>query len=185
MRNPTDRTVSGIKFLERNGFVYSSGWEYIRRHPELYVGSLNSQNLSRVLRNFPSVQVHIVWFDDLRTDPLLTVNKLFEFLEVEPLSKLPKLGDAKVNSGASPRSPVLSRVVKELALRARTVGADRIVQTLKDSDRVRQILYTGQSRAMPEDFDDFVAGLRHEFDDDISLLSSITGRDLSSWSSDV
>ncbi len=70
IRNPYERTESGIRFLQRNGYGFGRVEELINKHTELVEGSLYGRNISELYKIFEKEQVLLLEYDTLKADPV-------------------------------------------------------------------------------------------------------------------
>ncbi len=96
VRNPVDRAFSAFLHLvrdKREPFTefrqglqaeeerIAAGWEHIWHYKNM---GLYHAQLQRYHALFPEAQIKIFLYKDLRTDPVGTMQELFQFLEVDP-----------------------------------------------------------------------------------------------------
>ena len=182
VRNPFERTASGVGFLRRNGYGYEEISELIVKHSELKEGSLVSTNIKRLMSVFPREQILILNFDGLTKDPFEFYKTIERFLCLDSFE--PEFLLSKANSFSLSRSKRLSYMVKRLALIARSLGAASLVSRLKMSPIILRLVYkkpnNGENSSQVLSLDDKVY-LSAFFNPEIDELERITGWDVNDW----
>jgi hypothetical protein len=121
--------------------------------------------LQRYLAVFPASRIHIVWHEDFVRDPATTLRRIFGFLGVDETRQVP------VNIRRNETRPLRGRLLRGAATLANLLTdglADRIDLSSKVPSTLR-----------PSSADRALAIRLYE--DDIRVLSGLTGRDLSRW----
>ena len=112
LRNPVDRAISHIKHWNRTSPQNLSNLlsiqQYLENTPEVLQRSKIAQNLENVLKIFPSEQIHINYFDDIKTKPEMIVQSTLSFLKVE-YDVLPKTLNKKSGEGFVPSNLMLEK----------------------------------------------------------------------------
>ena len=178
LRNPYQRTESGIRFLRRNGYGFENLPTLVRKHPELIQGSLYGQNLQRLLRYFPSEQLLLLDFDDLQYDPGMFLDAVWRFFAVEPIE--PSNIRRKDNVARAARSRTIAFAIKQIALFARRVGLGSLVGQIKMNRAVLGTLYRPAGDA-PVLTHSELRLLAEQFEPDLDKLSALTGLDYKRW----
>lgn len=178
IRNPFDRTESGVRFLQRNGYGFSALSDLICKHSELIEGSLYAKNLKRVYSVFGKEQVLILNYDELKLDPEKFLLRITGFLDLPDFR--PSVLYKKVNEAKLARSVTVSFFVKRGALFARHLGLARLVGVLKMNGFVNRLLYKEGGNKFSLNDDDRKLLAKH-FNDDIKELSEITGENYCGW----
>ena len=178
LRDPYERTESGIKFLQRNGYGFGKVKDLITRHTELINGSLYGKNLKRLYQHFNKSNVLLLDYRKLSENPSAFLMDIYNFFDVEYFE--PSILKNKVNKAKSARSKHLSYLVKRSAILARTLGFGHLVGILKMHPVVNKLLYkkTGQSFSLSSED---ITLLSTYFDSDISLLESLTEQNFDAW----
>lgn len=95
LRNPVERAFSHFKMEKRMGWLQENLSSAFERHktnkqpkwgcdPLFLAGGLYAEQVERFHTKFPSNQLNIVWYEDLKKDPSGTLKKMFTFLGVDP-----------------------------------------------------------------------------------------------------
>lgn len=147
VRDPFERALSGLRFLQRNGLVSENASieQSCVKWPELIEGGEYHANLKHVLQYVPRERLLILNFDALKDDPQSFLKEVFDFLGV-PYADTAVVRQ-KVNASAIPRSSIISKVVKIAALAIRRAGMPGIVGRIKTNKVVTSVLYKPHGRA--------------------------------------
>lgn len=178
LRNPYDRTLSGINFLKRNGFGENSIKDYVTRHHELIDGSLYGKNLKKLFNLFSDQQVMILDFQKLEDDPYGFLDDLYDFFDVT--TYYPKWLLDKVNSAQKARNEWLAYVVKKIAIYIRGLGFSSLVTRLKTNPFINCLIFK-KGTAVSNLSDEEKKYLSQYFDADIDQLSKLLHKDFSDW----
>lgn len=146
LREPLERTFSGIKFLRRNGYGFEGIRELVQKHTELIEGSLYGKNLERVYSIFPAEQVLLLSFDELSNSPTQFLGRICDFLGISRFE--PSIIGSKVNEAKSARSRWISFAAKKSAMGLRNLGFGGIVGRLKMHKGVHQLLFSNASEKL-------------------------------------
>jgi hypothetical protein len=125
LRNPIDRTFSHYLMALRYGFVTKPLIEAVNAdlkineraigQAELFIDmSLYANLIKRFFDIFPSNQIKIMFFEDLKINSLAFMNELAEFLEI---AYFKELEDEVINKGAIPKNIVLNKVITDLGVK--------------------------------------------------------------------
>lgn len=177
LRDPVDRTFSDYLDGIKNGKLQGSFEEELEKTPALINRSRYGTHLARYMERFDRKQIHIVSFDQLKSDPTSFAANLFQFLEVEPLTLPDKLGN-KVLPAGTPRSRTMAHGAKRLSRWATKAGLAGLRGKLKTSRAVRNILYrpfTEETR--PQMAPATEARLRALMAEEVRRVDAIAGTD--------
>lgn len=179
IRNPFERTESGIKFLRRNGYGEGTVDELIERHTELVEGSLYAKNFKRIYSLFDPSNVLVLHYDTLKKEPLVFLEEIYQFFGVD--SYQPDIAYKVVNKAAVARSKSLSLISKKVALLMRRLGLGGVVGRVKMNRFINRMLFEdGGNTAFKLSHKDKVL-LSKYFNDDLRELSDILGLDFVEW----
>jgi hypothetical protein len=182
LRDPVQRTFSDYLDGIKNGRWTGTFEEELERTPALIKRSGYGTHLSRYLERFDRKQIHIANFDELGSDPAGFAARMFEFLEVDPLSLPPNL-QGKVLPAGTPRSRALASLAKTLSAWARRAGLKALRGKVKTSRVVRNVLYRPyDDSTRPAMASETEARLREMMAGEVQLLDRIGGTDFcGSW----
>ncbi len=184
LRNPIDRAFSNFKNDVIHGYVSSSMTfeEALRTRTKYVERGRYYEQLVPYLDLFPREQIGIFFFDDIATDPQSLITAMYRFVGVREHYTPSNLED-QVNAGRSPRSRFVDTVI---------LGGGRMINRLMPDSvswRIRRLNLHERLFNLNAKQDDRIAGvdagtrsrLSAEFDDDVTKLEGLTGRDLSAW----
>lgn len=180
LRQPVDRAYSNYQMLRRSGRTSASFEEELLRNPGLIDRGSYGRHLKRWFSFFPTRQIKIFFYEDLRARPQWLLEQVWYFLQVKPDHQSP-LAEAVIFGGGAPRWPAVNYGVRLAAkiLRAAGFGAlvDRKRRAVQDWLR-RRNSRTGYP-PLPQQVRARLT--RSYFQDDISLLETLLQRDLGHW----
>lgn len=102
----------------------------IDQNPSYLEYGLYFKYLSYWLKVFPSKQIHIVLFDEIKKNPKKVVSKLYEFLGVDE-SFTPLGLNNKINKSWTPKNDFIHKNQKRIAALSRTYGLGLLIDGLK------------------------------------------------------
>lgn len=140
VRDPVERLASRYLFMRRNGVTRRPLKEVLVEHPELLAHCRYVDVARPWLDTFPRGQVHLLLLEELRADPETYARKLCSLLDVDYVDPRAVPKGARLGA-ARPRSVLLARFVKEVALWARRARLFRLLDGVKRSPLVR-LLYS-------------------------------------------
>ena len=199
LRDPVERLESEYWHLRRMSVgdaardVPAQLEDALQTHADALIEpSLYAKHLKRWLEHFPQAQVHIIFGEDVRSQPESVIRSVYEYLGVDP-SFVPtslRAEGRQVRKGVSPRSPMLGRlysIVYAVLVRGvyrpvrRLIGLKR-ASAIKDALRARQVMSAlFHQEGYPRMDAKLRAELRSRFADDVRELEKLTGRDLHKW----
>jgi hypothetical protein len=191
LRNPYERAVSSWRFFARNGLGQPTLTAQAERSPELFLNGHYHTQLQFARSLFRQEQILILLYDDLATQPEETARRVYEHIGVDPDFVPPSLY-RRVNPGGRPRIPLLARIVHDIHMHS--WGSSRIASNLIGLIKrarpvrgaVRALLYderpeTGASGSWREVLPEFPRQVVARYEQEISAIERLLGRDLSSW----
>ena len=122
-------------------------------------------NLQRYLAVFPASRIHIVWHEDFVADPAATLRRIFEFLGVDETRQVPvniRRNETRARSGRLLRGAATLANLLTDGLADRINLSSKLPSTLRPSSADRALAI-------------------RLYEDDIRVLSGLTGRDLGHW----
>ena len=182
LRNPSERAFShwsmamriyydrmyGKTFyeaVEEDQHTIEKKWGKAHLYIEL---GMYYEQVKRYLDLFPKEQVLILLNEDLKSNSEQLLNKLFAFLEVEPISIDTK---KRHNAAELPRHIIVSKMVRDFQI------GRFLPKKLKS--KIRKFIYTREN--LPTLTFEDREYLSRYFNDDIKKLEKLIDRDLSGW----
>lgn len=139
LRNPIDRAFSHYLFLRRNGKVSGSFEDIIGGEHRVVERGLYHRHLRPFWQEFPDSQILVLDFDTLADDSRQFGRAIFEHLEVDA-SFWPESADERALGAMRPRSKLVARLAKAVAVGVRRLGHPELVTRLKESS-VMKLLF--------------------------------------------
>lgn len=181
LRNPTERDWSAYQHLLRTGQAHGPlEQEADTAHRLLSGCSAYSDAIERAWRLFGRENTHILWFDDIRTQPQAAADELFDFLGV-PRREIPQAEAGAKNVARAARSSRLNGVLKQSAIALRAAGMSRVLGRLKSSPLVDKLLFSADRVPKLKDRPEAWAFLADRHAAEIDRLETLLARDLSDW----
>lgn len=178
LREPISRAFSAYLYLRKFGLHTGTFAQALEDVDRLKERGRYATYLQRFFDRFGRENVYIGLFDDLETDPNRFANNLFAFLELD-LLELPEDVQEKTLAAAQARSQHLTRLVKEAALVARSLGLSTLVGRIKGVPVVHRLLYKPfTDKAKPQPDAATVEQLRHFYRPEVEQLDALLGTDL-------
>lgn len=181
LRHPVDRAYSDyLMYLRNRGrrldrdrdLAATAAWA----RPDSHWMQISKYHaaLSRYFGAFPSDQIHVFLFDDLKRNPLGVVQELYRFIGVEPAFE-PDF-ETPHNVGGMPASVLLERVFTNRAIKS--VVEPWIPKGAANWFRQLRTRSMRQAPPLPAELRKELTG---HFRDDIAKTSDLIGRSLKSW----
>ncbi|NNF02595.1 MAG: hypothetical protein HKN22_07905 [Bacteroidia bacterium] len=180
LRDPVDRAVSHYN-MDRNLGLVKADMQSIFRDPEKF--SLHYQQyfllgnyfeqLERYYNTFTSTQIHICFYDQLKTQEETLINDLCTFLEIDPHLANEKI--ERTNITSSPKNKLLKDLYSSQKIRTavKTVIPEGVRKLIQDK------LF--EKNSVSEIDPDFKSTLKNYFSKDIVKLESLLNKDLRTW----
>lgn len=188
LRNPYERALSAWQFFGRNGIAEPTLREQGKVRPDVFSMGYYASHLRTVYSLFPEEQILVFLYDELAADPCGVVERLYQFIGVNPRFAPPSCYRV-VNQNGLPRIPAVARLVHNVHMHSwgrsrlvsNMVGAIKSVRPLRQA--VKVALYKEQPAAV--DWSNHLAEFPEEvvarYEEEISALERMLGRDLSHW----
>lgn len=179
LRNPIDRAFSHYLFERRNAGVSGTFEEAIGRRPDLLSRGCYDRHLGPYFDTFPSDQIRVFVYDDLKADQQEFASRLFEFLGVGPLPEASLLGKRVLGAGQA-RSRTAAKLSVGAARLIRAAGFPEVVTKIK-SGFVAKLLFKPIDRSdYPVMKPETRERLADYYQADAERLSTRLGRDFAS-----
>ncbi len=188
LREPVTRAFSNyLLYLQRGVVPYRSFEEALEKRPQFLRESCYGRMLQRYLDVFPREQILVLFHDDLVAEPAATLHGVQSFLGLS--RHTPEAVGCRRNESLEPRWPGLNRavnrirfrlnrgpVLRKLLLPLKVCGITPLAEYIlsrnaRRSGGERPALDGQLARSLRADY----------FREDVKLLESLTGRDLSAW----
>ncbi|WP_299966707.1 sulfotransferase [uncultured Roseobacter sp.] len=181
LRNPAERDWSAYQHLLRTGQAHGPlETEADSAHRLLSSCSAYSDAIERAWRLFGRENTHILWFDDIRSEPQVAADSLYEFLGVEKRPIRQEDSGAK-NVARAARNTRLNGVLKQGAIALRAAGLSKVLGKLKNSAMIDKVLFSADRVPKLRDRPEAQAFLAKRHAAEIDRLETLLSRDLSDW----
>ncbi|MGH3473198.1 MAG: sulfotransferase domain-containing protein [Nocardioidaceae bacterium] len=172
LREPVDRAFSDYLDLLKN-MQYDGSFEgALQEFPRLVERGHYASHLRHYLEAFPREQIHVGFFDDLRSDPQAYAEGVFRFLGVTPLMLPPAALKSRMPAGA-PRNATAAASAKAASQWVKRAGLRRVRSRVKRSVLLRQALYRPYKDDRPRLDPESAARLRAQFAGEIRDLDNL------------
>jgi len=174
LRNPADRAFSDYCMQIRHSYTEQTVKEGLAPDSHSVQGSNYYTMLKQYYDIFPSENILILKFEDLKSNPEKQAQKLFNFIGVDD-TFLPDF-DKRHNTGGFPRNMFINKVLA-VASRRETMKRlipNRLVQFIK---RRRE----GNWEDLPEFLPELRSQLVESYKDEVGKLSRLTGLNFEEW----
>jgi hypothetical protein len=188
LRNPYDRAISAWRFFARNGLDQPTLAAQAERNSDIFDHGCYATQLSVVRSLFPESRVLIFFFEEIASAPEGVARRLYQFIGVDPEFVPPSLHQRR-NPGARPRSRLLARLVHDMHIRS--WGSSRLLSNaagrIKRLTGLRRLVTTVLYKENPrsdewrESLPEFPQQIIARYEQEISALERMLGKDLSSW----
>ena len=140
LRDPADRAFSSYLYMLKQGQKPGTFLEALEGRPELLDHGRYATGLRRFYDLFGQESVHVAVFDDLVADPQAFIDRLLEWLGIDPLPLSPELLAARLPASAA-RSAFAARWARKAADIVRERDGANLVGRVKRSSTVQRVLY--------------------------------------------
>jgi len=186
LRDPVERAYSNHLHEIRIGHLRGSDLSFefgLQNNPTYLEQSFYSNGLRAWLKAFPKDQIAIFLQEDIKERPLEEAQRFYRFLGIDESYESLYLGQ-RANESAIPKYPAIKRSLQALGAMGRTVGLTPIVESVRDSELVRQ-----WRSGMDVNLRDLVPAIRPEtterlhqtFAQDVLEVARLLGRDRLPW----
>lgn len=188
LRDPVDRAFSHYQMDQRMAITTGSFEEALEEDAKRPVKNWGSASLylelgfyteqvRRYVDQFPRNQILFLLSDELRGEPQATLNKVCDFLGVSPF---PFQTDREANVSSLPRNNIVRRLIRIDYLR---VKVRRAIRSRAIRSFFKNLLFKRKDKAekMSKETESRLTRL---YTEDLTLLSALTGKDLSVWMKD-
>ena len=167
------KRVSGsyLEFLGENSYLPGVVWgDYLNYY----------QCLIQFYDLFPRKNIKVLFFEELKTDPIKFAGELFSFIGVDT-GFIPSIINERVNAAHEPRIRMLGYLAYKGARFARTLGLQNLLGNIKRNQFVLDLLY--RSKRQNADIDEETAAvISSRYSCNYDELEKLVGRKLpASW----
>jgi hypothetical protein len=186
LRNPVERIVSNHRHEVRAGHISKKHHPFsaaLNNNPTYIMQSRYTLHLKNWLEHFPSRQLKVFFFDDLRADPASFLHSLYEYLDVDPDFTPVGFSDP-ANVGRIPGNRGVDKSIASAGSFLRAIGLEGLIRLIRQTgikDRVQQTNTNREISAIAEVSEQQQAELRELLREDILELGRLTERDLTGW----
>ena len=178
LREPVDRAFSDYLDLVKNNGYAGTFSQAIEDHPRLLDRGRYATHLSRYLEHFPSSQIHVGLFDDLKTGAQEYADEVYDFLGIDRVTLGARDLRERMPAGR-PRNGTMVSLAKRASKAAASVGMRRWRSKIKRSTMVRSALYKQYRDDKPQVDPALAVELRRGFADEVTRLDALLGRSVS------
>ncbi len=199
LRNPIDKIYSHFRFhkLVKEKFSnYKTFEEAIEKDPVLIEWGYYYIQLKKNFLLFPRNQILILIYDDLKSDPIGFIRKVYEFLGVKNIDFIPSVIKSKANVTGNivfeNKIPILDSIIYRLRnISDRISWLKKLVERLQLEDLLIKFITFNRKpvKSKQEKIKSIMMPMKiktreylyYAYKDDIRKLESLIDRDLSFW----
>jgi hypothetical protein len=180
LRHPAHRAFSLYCHHLRKGRVLDNFEQAIEQIPRILTAGHYKQHTLTWLQIFGSEKVKFVLMDDIKAKPQTVISEICEFIGISE-ADLPKdlALSEKINEASMPKFPWLAKTAAQTVSFFRSHQFDLVVEAAKSLGLKK--IYSGGESKMPQMISQQSRFLIDYYEDDISYVETLLGRDLSSW----
>lgn len=176
LRDPVDRAFSSYLYMLKMGQQPGSFAEAVETRPELIDHGRYGSGLARFADRFGDDSVHVAVFDDLGPDPQGFIDRLLDWLGVDPFPLTDDLLAARLPASKA-RSALIARLARGAADWTREHNGAEIVGRVKRAPVVQKVLYR-PLKEKPQLDPEAAAVIRAALDDEMAQVEKRFGVDL-------
>ncbi|AEQ53114.1 sulfotransferase [Pelagibacterium halotolerans B2] len=176
VRDPLERAISHYRYLRKIGKTSMSFDDAVSAYPQIVEHSLFGKYVASAVNLLGKERVHVLSFDDLKTDPEKFGEQVSKALDIPFLPGLPY--SDRILEAAGSRAPILTRVLREVSWGLRGLGLATFVSRVKQSPLINKILFSTQKLDDREKSTPGAAvkrNLSEIFDRDLEQLGHLVG----------
>ncbi|MCB0208238.1 MAG: sulfotransferase domain-containing protein [Anaerolineae bacterium] len=176
LREPVDRTISNFSYAKTLTLAPNASFEAFAFREKVISYSDYYYNLRPYFELFPTDNILILFYDDLKKDPKHFARRIYEFIGVD-YEFTPEVLHKKVLKTGSPRWVWLAHTAFRIGKKLRNRGLNTIVGSVKKSILFQKLLYTNLEN-MPEISEDSILELRALYQKRLTGLPELIGQPL-------
>lgn len=187
LRNPVDMAYSLYWYFKSGVFSYipdipDTFEDFVKNRRAKELG-LYDKHLTRYFERFPSGNIHIMFFEDVKNRPRELLRELYSFLGVSP-DFVPSILGKRLNPTLVPRSWLLKDAAGLVFLGLQKLGLGQLSDWILRNQNLRRLYLkvNKTSRRYPPPRDGKIREeLKRYYLKDIENLEKLIGRDLNHW----
>ena len=184
LREPGEFAVSLLRWLHSHTRRFGSTFEEIAEHPYFTRVLAYRNNLEAYFNRFPRDQILVLYYEQLKSDPLSFLRELYQFIGVDA-SYQPAVLTRRSNPTRPPRNRSFLIFVCEVAQLIRKMGGDKLVDAIRWRPTFDRFLYRifyaadrGEDPAATAELDRIAERVRQEAAGDFDALARLIGKPL-------
>ncbi len=174
LREPLDRMISAYTYFQQIGLYIKDDFLTFTRRQEIRKEFNYLENLRTYYKLFPKNQIHLNFYEDLKADSYLFLQKLLYFLEVDTHVALP--ADHKIWLNRPARFLPLTHFAYSASQYLRAHGIFNFTGKMKNSYIINQLLFKQSPLVFKQKMDpDILHALHSEVARTYSQIEDLTG----------
>jgi len=145
LREPVDKLLSGYAYNQTMNVDASVSLEDYARDPKIQKEFHYYEHLRTYFERFPAEQMLVVFYEDLKNDPVKYIQSIYDFLGVD-IHVVPEAANATINAARTARSQGLALFTYRIAQVFRGLGLANFVGRVKQSAMLNKMLYQSAER---------------------------------------
>ena len=186
LREPVDRLISNHRHEVRIGHFSGEDLSVeagIKNNPTYIEQGMYASHLKHWLEYFPAQQIHIILFDDIKSNPKQVVNDLYNFLQVKP-HVFSSNFETKSNPSYVNRSVMLESIRKKANHTFKSLGLESIWNIARKAGLqkiYRNVNRQASETIIPPTDVQTKTELKNIFSSDVKELEKLINRNLDGW----
>ncbi len=188
LRHPAERSFSEYLYSVQNGVSrYKNFEDALQQNPKKYLDtSLYCKNLKPYFMQFPSENIRLLFFDDLKNNYSIILDDICHFLGVEQFT--PKQFENETNKGLQPKSQSINNSIGKVKM---WIHKNKLKNLLVVLEKFGVVKFAKKIKTknliQPKTKQQMSAETRQQlckyFMEDIMALEVLSGRNLNQWKS--
>lgn len=172
LREPGAFAQSVLQWWSTHTKKFGDTPEQMRRHPHFRAAMDYEGGMKRYFDRFPAEQIQVVFFDQLKSDPVGFYSTICDFLGVAQEKSVEDLTRV-VNKARPPRIPRITRTIYRAGDVFRKAGMGDFVEAVKRSDTVQTVLYGPDKKPVANDIIEAAAAEREALATKLDQLEAL------------
>ena len=180
LRHPAQRAFSLYCHHLRKGRVPDNFEQAIEKIPRVLSAGHYKRHIPVWLQTFGNENIKLILMDDIKLNPRSVISEVCAFVGISE-SYLPNdlTLSEKVNEASMPKFPWLAKATAQTVSFFRANRFDLVVEAAKALGLKK--IYSGGESKLPQMTNQQAKFLNDYYDNDVSYVETLLGRDLSSW----